>query len=87
MNEYGHGHSVAAWTGVGVLIVASTFIAVGIFFSWMWVVWTGVALTVVGIAAWVGLNAAGYGQDGNSRDDDDQHDHDGASRWERERKH
>lgn len=62
-DEFGHGHSVAAWTGVATLIVATAFISVGIGFGWMWANWVGIALVVVGIGAWVGLNAAGYGQD------------------------
>ncbi|MGC1209105.1 MAG: HGxxPAAW family protein [Ornithinimicrobium sp.] len=62
-DEFGHGHSVAAWTGVAVLIVASTFISIGIFFGLAWANWVGIVLVVVGIGAWVALNRAGYGQD------------------------
>lgn len=61
-DEYGHGHSIAAWSGVLTLIVASTFIAVGVYFGLAWANWVGIALVVVGIGAWVGLEAAGYGQ-------------------------
>lgn len=61
-DEYGHGHSLAAWSGVITLIVASTFIAVGVYFGFAWANWVGIALVLVGIGAWVGLENAGYGQ-------------------------
>lgn len=60
-DELGHGHSVASWTGVGVLLLGSTLVAVGIFFTWGWATWLGVGVCVFGILAWVGLNAAGFG--------------------------
>lgn len=60
-DEHGHGHSVASWTGVGVLLVGSTLLAVGIFFEWGWATWSGVGVCVLGVLAWVGLNAAGFG--------------------------
>ncbi len=60
--EFGHGHSVAAWTGVVLLIVASALLAVGIYFGLAWANWVGIAVAVVGIGAWVGLQTAGYGQ-------------------------
>lgn len=60
-DEYGHGHSIASWTGVGLLLVASTLLAVGIYFGLAWATWTGVAGVVLGVGAWVGLEAAGYG--------------------------
>ncbi len=62
-DEVGHGHSIAAWTGVGILLVGSTFISLGIFFGLMWANWLGIALTLLGIGAWVALNKVGYGQD------------------------
>lgn len=64
-----HGHSIASWTGVGTLLVASTLVAVGIYFDLAWATWTGVAFVVAGIGAWVGLNAAGYGAIPESQDE------------------
>jgi hypothetical protein len=61
-DEYGHGHSVAAWTGVGILLLAALFISLGIFFGWMWATWVGIAGVLLGVGAWVALNRAGYGQ-------------------------
>lgn len=60
MDEPGHGHSVAAWTGVTLLLVASILLSVGIFFGWAWANWTGVVLVLVGVGAWWGLSKAGY---------------------------
>ncbi len=68
-DEFGHGHSTAAWVGVGILIVASTFIAVGQFFTIMWCTWLGVVLCFVGIIAWVALTRAGYGEDWHAAND------------------
>ncbi|MGB3256696.1 MAG: HGxxPAAW family protein [Ornithinimicrobium sp.] len=62
-DEFGHGHSVAAWTGVGILMLASALISVGVFFGLAWANWLGIALIFVGVGAWVALNKAGYGQD------------------------
>lgn len=62
MEEHGHGHSIAAWTGVLVLMVASVLLAVGVFFAYSWATWAGLVLVVLGVGAWVGLNAAGYNQ-------------------------
>ncbi|MBW8173153.1 hypothetical protein K0651_08845 [Ornithinimicrobium sp. Arc0846-15] len=60
-HEEDHGHSIASWTGVFTLLIASTLLSIGIYFAIAWATWTGVVLVVVGIGAWVGLNAAGYG--------------------------
>lgn len=60
-DEFGHGHSIAAWTGVILLILASAFVSVGVYFGLGWATWVGIAVAVLGIGAWVGLNSAGYG--------------------------
>ncbi|MGI8947552.1 MAG: HGxxPAAW family protein [Ornithinimicrobium sp.] len=61
-DEHGHGHSIAAWSGVLILILASTLLSIGIYFGLAWANWVGIALVVIGIGAWVGLSSAGYGQ-------------------------
>jgi len=68
-DEIGHGHSVAAWSGVGILILGSVFIATGQFFTIMWCTWLGVALCVVGVIAWVVLDRIGYGEDQHAATD------------------
>lgn len=58
-----HGHSVAAWTGVTTLMIASALLCAGVFFGWAWAIWTGIALTVLGVMAWWGLHKAGYNEE------------------------
>lgn len=58
----GDGTSVAAWTGVVILLLASVLISVGIMWGVDWATWAGVAAVVVGIVAWVALHKAGYGE-------------------------
>lgn len=60
MQEPGHGHSVAAWTGVIIMLLSAVLLAVGVFFNVTWATWSGVAVAVIGAGAWWGLNAAGY---------------------------
>lgn len=62
MSEEGHGHSVAAWTGVVILVLAATFACIGVFFSMAWAGIVGAVLVPVGMAAWFGLNRAGFGE-------------------------
>ncbi|MDO5629534.1 MAG: hypothetical protein Q4G43_14565 [Mobilicoccus sp.] len=57
-----HGHSVAAWTGVGILLLASALICLGIVFGMMLLWLPGVVLLFVGAGAWIGLEKAGYGE-------------------------
>ena len=59
-----HGHSTAAWTGVGIMLVACAIICLGIVFGQtiMWIV--GTILFIGGAIAWPVMNKAGYGTDG-----------------------
>lgn len=60
--EEGHGHSVAAWTAVGVILVASLIMALAVVFpSVLWFV-VGAVLAVVGGILGKVLAMAGYGQ-------------------------
>lgn len=61
-NEPGHGHSVAAWTSVVVMLVAFTIGTVAFWFEIVWLVWASVALLVVGAALWVVLDKLGLGE-------------------------
>jgi hypothetical protein len=61
MEETGHGHSLAAWTGVVILLVASLLGGLAVFFGWPWAGWVAAGLAVLGVGAWYGLTAAGYG--------------------------
>ncbi|WP_052466805.1 HGxxPAAW family protein [Mobilicoccus massiliensis] len=60
-----HGNSVAAWTGVVVILVGTALICFGLMFA-MPVLWiTGIVAVLAGVAAWVGLSKAGYGAPGH----------------------
>lgn len=57
-----HGKTTAAWvTNVG-LILAALVVSVGIAFPIWPVVWAGVGLAVVSLAAGAALRALGHGQ-------------------------
>ncbi|WP_151523266.1 HGxxPAAW family protein [Serinicoccus kebangsaanensis] len=62
MHEDSHGHSVAAWVGVGIMLVGSVIGAWGVVFAPDWLLWVGVALGVVGGLAWYLLDRAGMGE-------------------------
>lgn len=57
----GHGHSTAAWTGVGVILLATLFVCLGMILEqkWMWIL--GIVGILGGVAAWIGLSKAGHG--------------------------
>ncbi len=58
-----HGNTVAAWTGVLILLVAAGLICLGIVFAqpFLWV--PGVIGVPAGGFAWAALNRAGYGEE------------------------
>lgn len=56
-----HGHSVAAWTCVGILMVAALLISFGVAFGNHVLDIIGVVLIFVGVAAGIVLNKAGFG--------------------------
>jgi hypothetical protein len=63
--EPGHGHSVASWTTVTIVIAA---FSIGTLFFWLDVpamVWLSAALAVVGVFAGLVLKKAGYGVGGS----------------------
>ena len=61
MAEHGHGHSTAAWTAVGTMLVASLVICLSVVFtSWPMAI-AGIVLMVVGLAAGKILAMAGFG--------------------------
>jgi hypothetical protein len=61
MAEHGHGHSTAAWTAVGILLVASSLICLSVVItSWPLAI-VGIVLMVVGVAAGKVLSMAGFG--------------------------
>lgn len=64
MAEHGHpshGNTVAAWTAVGILLVAALVLALGVILASVPVVVIGVVVAVIGVAAGKLLALAGYG--------------------------
>ncbi|QIM20999.1 hypothetical protein G7075_07415 [Phycicoccus sp. HDW14] len=59
-----HGHSVAAWTAVTIIIVASVIMSVAVVFPNLWLFVGGAVLAVVGAVAGKVLSMAGYGAAG-----------------------
>ena len=60
-----HGDTVAAWTTVSAIMVASVFVTAGIWFASTVLIVIGVALTLAGLVAGIVLKKAGYGKGGS----------------------
>ena len=56
-----HGNSVAAWTAVTIVMVASVVSAAGVLASKPWLFWVGIALVVIGVASGKLLQMLGFG--------------------------
>ena len=63
-----HGNTTAAWTAVGLLIVAALVMCLAVVFAVVWLFLVGVVLVVVALVAGKLLALAGYGM---PRPDDD----------------
>lgn len=60
-NDPGHGHTVAAWTAVTIILIATTVGTVFFFFDMPLLVWASAALAAAGVlAGWI-LRQMGYG--------------------------
>ncbi|MGL5816099.1 MAG: HGxxPAAW family protein [Phycicoccus sp.] len=64
-----HGHSVAAWTAVAVIIVASAVMSAAVLWPNGWLFAGGAALAVLGAVAGKVLSMAGYGAAERDRDE------------------
>jgi len=62
MAEHHDGHSLAAWTAVGILLLASFLICLAVVVKSWPMASVGVVLVVVGAAAGKILSMAGFGQ-------------------------
>ena len=71
MNEHDddHGHSVAAWTAVTIIIVASAIMSAAVLWLNPWLFIGGAVLAVVGGVAGKVLSMAGYGAAQRDRDE------------------
>ena len=63
MHEDNEGHSLAAWTGVAVMLVAAVLACWGIVFGPQVLIPVGLVLFAVGAIAWYIMARAGYGSD------------------------
>ena len=62
-----HGHSLAAWTGVGILLFASLVMSIAVVIASVpWFV-VGAALVLVGLVAGKVMSMAGYGARASTR--------------------
>jgi len=64
-----HGHSVAAWTAVFILIAAAAVMALAVLFPNRWLFIAGVVIALVGVIAGKVLSMAGYGSAERDRDE------------------
>jgi uncharacterized protein DUF6704 len=65
-----HGHSVAAWTAVIILIAASAIMCIAVVFPNVGLFGAGVIVAIVGVVAGKVLSMAGYGAAERDRDED-----------------
>jgi len=63
-----HGHSVAAWSAVIILIIAAAVMSFAVLFPNGWVFAGGAVLVLVGVVAGKVLSMAGYGSAERDRD-------------------
>lgn len=60
--EPGHGHSVAAWTGVVIILVGSLVCCIAVVFPSVIGFVAGAVIIVVGVIAWKVMTNMGYGE-------------------------
>ena len=56
-----HGHSVAAWTGVGIILVGSALASWAVVATSQVLFWIGIVICLIGAVAGKVLSLAGYG--------------------------
>ncbi|WP_246242757.1 HGxxPAAW family protein [Flexivirga aerilata] len=56
-----HGHSVAAWTAVVLLLLAAASVSIGVAWGLHFFYYLGAALTIIGVAAGKILASMGFG--------------------------
>jgi membrane-bound ClpP family serine protease len=60
-----HGHSTAAWTGVGIILVGSVVVAIAVLLPSLLLGIIGTAIIIAGAGAGKVLSMAGYGSNGH----------------------
>lgn len=56
-----HGNTIAAWSTVGILILASLVMCIAVVLTSLWVFVVGAVIAVAGLVAGKLLSMAGYG--------------------------
>ncbi|GAB3069874.1 HGxxPAAW family protein [Monashia sp. NPDC004114] len=64
-----HGHSVAAWTGVGVILLGSLIAAIGVLLPNLALGIVGAVVIIGGVVSGKVLSMAGYGNKGHAAQD------------------
>lgn len=57
-----HGHTVAAWVTVSVVIAGAAIAAIGLLTALPWLFWTGLGVAVLGVVIGGILRKVGFGQ-------------------------
>jgi hypothetical protein len=60
-----HGHSTAAWTGVGIILIGTAIASVAVVIPSLVVGIIGAVVMIAGVVAWKVMSMAGYGHDGH----------------------
>jgi multisubunit Na+/H+ antiporter MnhG subunit len=56
-----HGNTIAAWTGVGVIMIGSAIMAFAVVFASLWLFVAGAVVCLLGVVVGKVLSIAGYG--------------------------
>lgn len=67
MHDDDHGHSRAAWTGVGIMLVSSAVACYAAVFGPAVLMWIGIVVFLVGALAWYAMERAGHGSGAGAR--------------------
>lgn len=62
MHEDSHGHSVAAWVGVAIMLVGTFLACWGVVYQPDVLLWVGLVISLIGALAWYLLDRAGMGE-------------------------
>ena len=66
VDPYGHGHSLAAWVAVFVVMAGSLVLSLAVVFGLLWLGIVGAVITALGGVAGKLLGAMGFGAKGHS---------------------
>lgn len=64
LNDPGHGDSVAAWTAVGIIMIATAVGTLAFWFDQAAIVWGSAVVAVLSVPVGMYLKRAGYGVGG-----------------------